>query len=119
MRPTAAESARDVVWRPRESLSRTSSFVFSTPSSVLVSVDLPAPDEPTSTTLCPGCSHGSSAATLSRSFAFTATTATACPATAAASRAASTAPGESASAPSAFVSTTTGSTPPLLPINTR
>ena len=41
-----------VVWRPRESFSRTALvFILSMPSSVLVSVDLPAPDEPTSTAL--------------------------------------------------------------------
>ena len=44
-----------VVWRPRESLPRTALvFIFSRPSSVLVSVDLPAPELPTSTTVRPG-----------------------------------------------------------------
>ena len=95
-----------VVWRPRASFSRTALvFIFSTPSSVLVRVDLPAPDEPTSTAVRPGPSHGSSAATLARSLAFTATATMPC-----AASSASAASEASASLPStsALVSTTTG-----------
>src|SRR3546814_9061017 len=48
-----------VVWRQRASLSRTSPvFIRSLPSRVLVSVDLPAPDEPTRTMMRRGCSQG-------------------------------------------------------------
>ena len=44
-----------VVCRPRESFARTALvFIFSRPSRVLVSVDLPAPELPTSTTVRPG-----------------------------------------------------------------
>src|SRR5690606_37509613 len=64
-----------VVWRPRSSPSRTAPvFILSMPSRVLVSVDLPAPEEPTSTAVRPGRSHCASAATLARSLALTAST---------------------------------------------
>ena len=98
-----------VVWRPRESLSRTSPvFMRSSPRSVLVSVDLPAPDDPTSTTVWPGSSHGASCATLSGSLALTVNTGTPC-----AVRSASTSTASAAySVRSALVSTTTGCAPP-------
>ncbi len=68
-----------VVWRPRESFSRTALvFIFCVPSKVLVNVDLPAPDEPTSTAVRPSPSHGRSAATLSGSLALTARNAMFC-----------------------------------------
>ena len=97
-----------VVWRPRASDSRTSPvFIRSMPSSVLVRVDLPAPELPTSTAVRPGLSHGFNAATLSGSRALTARTAMSC---AASSTSAASEPGTS-STWSDLVSTTTGSAP--------
>ena len=62
----SSNSARCVVvWRPRPSLSRVAAVAMrDSPSSVLVSVDLPAPEEPTSTAVAPGVRYGSSAMTL-------------------------------------------------------
>ena len=107
--PGSGSSARwVVVWRPRASLSRTSAvFMRSRPSSVLVSVDLPAPDEPTSTAVVPGASQGASAATLPACLALTGTMATPVLATSASAASASSA----LATVSSFVSTTTGMLP--------
>ena len=64
-----------VVCRPLASASRTPwVFIFSTPSRVLVSVDLPAPEEPTSTADLPGDRYGCNTATWAGSLAFRAYT---------------------------------------------
>ncbi|MCW0450896.1 hypothetical protein NB706_003730 [Xanthomonas sacchari] len=98
-----------VVWRPRESVARTAAVrIFCTPSKVLVRVDLPAPDEPTSTAVCPGPSHGRSASTLSAWRALTVSSGIACAASSSSTASASSA----YSVRSALVSTTTGAAPP-------
>ena len=54
--PGSSNSSRwVVVWRPRESSSRTAAVAWrSSPRSALTSVDLPTPDEPRTPPSCPG-----------------------------------------------------------------
>ena len=97
-----------VVWRPRESRSRTAPVrILLRPIRVLVRVDLPAPEEPTSTTVRPLPSQGARAATLSGSLALTLTTGT--PPASMSLRRARSAPASSQR--SSLVSTSTGSAP--------
>ena len=99
-----------VVWRPRESSSRTAAVrCRSLPTSALTSVDLPTPDEPSTTAVRPGARCASrSASTPAPVSADTARTSTPGAIASAATRSPS-----ASSATSALLSTMTGVEPPL------
>ena len=97
---------------PRLSCSRTAPVSCSaSPASVLVSVLLPAPDEPSSTTVWPPCRYGASERAAAGCVALTAITSSELEMRSRSSVSRASSSWGRGAAMSALVSTTTGSTP--------